>query len=440
MNNHSDLQNKLAAQARARELINDPKIAAYLPVYRPVPDAKPDAVIGKTLAIDPAIAPKDDEATRLEKLAARIEIRHFNEIKLNTECRHLVYKWIPRRGLVVVWGPPKSGKSFWIYDLLMHISRGIEYRGNHVVQGAIVYCMFEGQGGADTRAAAYANEILRGDDPGPFYDITINLDLINDHRALIMAIKAKLGIVKPVAVALDTLNRSLFGSESSDEDMAAYIRAAGAVEAEFECAVIVVHHCGHNTERPRGHSSLLGAEDAEIMVKRLADDKTMGAEVIRSKDGPEGERVTFMLKTVTVGTDKRGNDLTSCVLEPCESDLPVKGKRGAKAGGKTTWTETLFTMRKCIAEAIIKDGIKHRIMGDGAAVTAGLLETVRDLHRRKFVGDGDYEGDKLKARKENERQYWKRHLGDARKGGLVGVESVEGIGEIIWFAKEGAIK
>jgi hypothetical protein len=266
------------------------------------------------------------ETKRLKDLADRIKVRHFKEIKLSSECRHLVYNLIPRRGLVVVWGPPKCGKSFWVYDLLMHISRGVRYRGKDVVLGAVVYCMFEGQGGADTRAEAYRQEILKDEDPGQFYDITIPLDLIKDHPALIMAIRRQLGEVKPVAITLDTLNRSLFGSESSGEDMAAYIRAAGAIIEVFDCAVIVIHHCGHNAERPRGHSALLGAEDAEIAVKRLSDDKTIVAEVIRMKDGPEGETVAFTLRTVTVGQDERGNDQTSCIVEPCDS-VPVEPKK-----------------------------------------------------------------------------------------------------------------
>ena len=58
--------------------------------------------------------------------------------------------------------------------------------------------------------------------------------------------------MKPVAVCLDTLNRSLAGSESSDEDMSAYIRAADAIRDAFGCLVVVVRHCGHNGERPRG--------------------------------------------------------------------------------------------------------------------------------------------------------------------------------------------
>ena len=61
---------------------------------------------------------------------------------------------------------------------------------------------------------------------------------------------------KPAAVAIDTLNRSLAGSESSDEDMAAYIRAADAIRDAFNCAVVIVHHCGHEGTRPRGHLSL----------------------------------------------------------------------------------------------------------------------------------------------------------------------------------------
>jgi hypothetical protein len=270
----------------------------------------------------------DGDQKRLEELSKRIELVHFSDIKLNTECRHLVYHMVPRRGLVIVWGPPKCGKSFWVYDLMMHVSRGLRYHGRDVVQGPVVYCMFEGQGGADTRKAAYEQEILKGEDPGQFFVETLPLDLIKDHPALIMAIERKLGRVKPVAITLDTLNRSLVGSESNDEDMAAYIRAAGAIIDAFDCAVIVVHHCGHNGDRPRGHSSLLGAEDAEIMVKRLDDDKAIVAEVTRMKDGPEGDRMAFTLRSVIVGKDSRGNDLTSCVVETCEvpPDKPRKGK------------------------------------------------------------------------------------------------------------------
>ena len=68
---------------------------------------------------------------------------------------------------------------------------------------------------------------------------------------------------------LDTLNKSLFGSESKDVDMGAYVRAAEAVRDAFGCVVIIIHHCGYDDTHPRGHSSLPGAVDAQLMVVRV---------------------------------------------------------------------------------------------------------------------------------------------------------------------------
>jgi hypothetical protein len=125
----------------------------------------------------------------------------------------------------------------------------------------------------------------------------------------------------PAAIVLDTLNRSFIGSESNDEDMTAYIRAADALKNEFECAVIIVHHSGHDASRPRGHSSLTAAIDAQLSVKRSPDDHVI-VEVEWMRDGPEGERVVSRLKQVQVGTDTAGDPITSCVAVASD-DLPA---------------------------------------------------------------------------------------------------------------------
>jgi hypothetical protein len=267
-----------------------------------------------------------------EPAAKKIEITHFDDIHLDTECQDVIEDFIPKSSLVVVWGPPKEGKSFWVFDLLMHVPRGLEYHGRFVQQGAVVYCAFEGQVGISRRIAAYRQKRLDdGESAGPFYLQTTTLDLINDHPALIEAIKQKLGTQVPAVIALDTLNRSLVGSESSDQDMAAYIRAAGAIIEAFGCAVIIVHHCGHARERMRGHSSLIGAEDVEIAVKRIdRDGKVSQAEVLRMKDGAEGARITFRLETVTVGQNKRGKDITSCVVEVIDATSEASTEKPVK--------------------------------------------------------------------------------------------------------------
>src|SRR5262249_2190184 len=90
----------------------------------------------------------------------------------------------------------------------------------------------------------------------PFYLEPVTLDLVRDHRALNAAIRRQLGDDRPVAVVLDTLNRSIRGSESSDEDMTAYVNAADAIPTAFGRAVTTVHHCGIHRPRPRAHASL----------------------------------------------------------------------------------------------------------------------------------------------------------------------------------------
>src|SRR5271169_5958977 len=81
----------------------------------------------------------------------RFKLVPFNEIALGRERRYLVKGLIPNPGLSVIWGPPKSGKSFWTFDLVMHVALGWEYRGRKVQQGNVVYCAFEGAEGFKPR-------------------------------------------------------------------------------------------------------------------------------------------------------------------------------------------------------------------------------------------------------------------------------------------------
>src|SRR5262249_1766079 len=154
----------------------------------------------------------------------------------------------PRTGLVVVWGPPKCGKSFWTFDLVLHVALGREYRGRRVQQGPVVYCAFEGGGGYSARAEAFRQRNLPAEhDPFDFFLLDAQIDLVKDQPDIVAAIRAQ--NAAPACVVLDTLNRSLNGSESNDKDMAQYIRAADAIREAFDCVVIIVHHCG--VERPR---------------------------------------------------------------------------------------------------------------------------------------------------------------------------------------------
>ena len=145
---------------------------------------------------------------------SRINLVPFDKIMLGSERRYLVKGLIPYPGLSVIWGPPKSGKSFWTFDLIMHVVLEREYRGRRVQQGPAVYCCFEGQSGIKARVEAFRQHFLQEQaNDVPFYLQPVTIDLVKEHVELINAIRAALGKTNPVVIVLDTLNRSLAGSE-----------------------------------------------------------------------------------------------------------------------------------------------------------------------------------------------------------------------------------
>src|SRR5262249_6211684 len=88
---------------------------------------------------------------------------------------------------------------------------------------------------------------------------------------------------------------------------------ADAIRSAFDCAVIIVHHCGHDASRPRGHTSLPGAVDAQLSVKRDGDD-TILVRVELMKDGPQGDTLVSRVESVEIGIDQDGEPLTSLVV------------------------------------------------------------------------------------------------------------------------------
>jgi AAA domain len=120
----------------------------------------------------------------------RIKLVPFNSIKLGTNRRYLVKGLIPHPGLTVIWGPPKCGKSFWTFDLAMHVALGREYRGKRVQQGPVVYCCFEVRKASRQEKKHLGRSNAEDADAEiPFHLMPITLDLIREHGDLITAVR-----------------------------------------------------------------------------------------------------------------------------------------------------------------------------------------------------------------------------------------------------------
>ena len=265
-----------------------------------------------------AVRTRHDQAHKPNGKARQFVLTPFDAITLSATRNYLVKGILPRVGLAVIWGPPKCGKSFWTFDVAMHIALGWPYRGRKVQQGAVVYLALEGGHGFRARVVAWRQQHLaEHHGPVPFFLLDIPVDLVRDHMTLIAAIRAQLGGQMPAVVVVDTLNRALLGDENNPKDMSIFIRAIDAIRDTFDCLVPIVHHCGIQGGRPRGHTSLTGADDVQIAIERDKDNNVI-AKVEHMKDGEAGAVIASRLETVELGTDDDGDPQASCIVVPVD--------------------------------------------------------------------------------------------------------------------------
>jgi Uncharacterized protein conserved in bacteria (DUF2312) len=91
-------------------------------------------------------------------------------------------------------------------------------------------------------------------------------------------------------------------SLSADLSTRAYLQAADAIQHKFNC-VVIIHHCGQDQSRPRGHSSQIGAGDVQISVKKDAAG-TVISTVELAKDMSEGTTIASRLEVVELGVGR----------------------------------------------------------------------------------------------------------------------------------------
>lgn len=243
-------------------------------------------------------------------------ILRLSAVPINTEGNFLVENLIPAADLTVVWGPPKCGKTFWAINLAMHVASGVSYRGRRVRQGPVIYCSLEGNHEFAARSHAAAAHLSLSDPDFFLYRDRLVFTKVGQSYGLIEQIK-QLGI-KPALVVIDTLNKSLDGSENSDEDMTHYTRCVEAVFREFECSVIILHHCGKSADKPRGHTSLTGTCAAQLKMMRAS--KTSNPMLVSTsiefmKDGAEGDEMFSWIKQTTIGETNEGLPINTCYIE-----------------------------------------------------------------------------------------------------------------------------
>ncbi len=237
----------------------------------------------------------------------------------------LIWKFLEAKALITLIGSPGTYKSFMALSWGLSISTGIPWYGNKVVQGSVFYIAGEGNHGLPKRIKAWAIETGVDVSEAPFFISTAPVHML-EHGSARAAGEAILKLVKqhgePAAIFIDTLARNFGpGDENSTADMSRFLIHLDKYLG-FDCSKIIVHHTGHgNKDRGRGNSALIGATDAEFLLKKTG---AGSIEMIcrKMKDAPEAEPLGFSSQVVVVSNDF-DEPITSIYLT-CDGQIAPK--------------------------------------------------------------------------------------------------------------------
>ncbi len=279
----------------------------------------------------------------------RWKLLHHTALATRPQPKWLVVGMLPQTGLAVIYGKPKSGKSFLALSLACSIATGQPWFGRPVKPGAVVYLSGEGADGLmQRRAVAIAEYGLTDDAPLYFIEGALPLGSEGEVKAAIEELRAE--IKGPIAaVVVDTLARSMSASaldENSATDMGKAVKGCDTLREQLHCLVVTVHHEGKDGSRGmRDSIALEGALDTAI---RNVRDQTTTRDIVRvkierQKDGPDGEELLFDMVVVDAGADGEGQPVTSMVLRARaagsegDPDTGKQGNRDALRPGDQDW-------------------------------------------------------------------------------------------------------
>lgn len=255
------------------------------------------------------------------------------------ELNWLVDSLIPAAELVVLYGASGSGKSFLALDLVAAIARGIPWRGFDTTPGKVVYICAEGAGGFRKRLRAYAKQHgipLRG-----------LMKVIGDAPNLLEG-KDALAVAKQIVqagsasiIVLDTLAAvSPGGNENGGDDMGIVLAHCKGLHQATGAVILLIGHTGKDATRGmRGWTGIKAAADAELEIVRNGNDRVLT--VTKMKDGEDGKELGFRLLPISVGTDNKGRDVTSCIVEHTEVVAKQRGLGGVERDVYKTLSDML---------------------------------------------------------------------------------------------------
>lgn len=211
--------------------------------------------------------------------------------------------------LAMVYGGPGTGKTFVIIDLIFVVCLGRQFAERFDVTRPLNVAYAAGEGGSGLPARFAAAADFHGITNLPnftYFDTTPQLYTSDNayatYRDFIYEWKQRqaVGLAQPLDILIiDTLHSATAGAdENSSQHMGIVLQSAKLAAKELGCAVILVHHTNKGGSAERGSSSLRGAMDCMIEIRRISDNG-IGTKAVmhcaKLKDGESWKDQTFDL-------------------------------------------------------------------------------------------------------------------------------------------------
>jgi hypothetical protein len=328
---------------------------------------------------------------------SRFKIEMLDDIALADDPIELIRGLLPiGPALGVVFGPPKSLKSFLLAHVGLHIAADRPFCSRDVQGGAVAYVTSEGVKGVRRRLIA-ARRAMGIEGQGVPFALVPTMPNLGageaDRAALQKAISEGLqNVGVPVRlIVIDTLRRAMPGkSENEQKDVSIVVDNCEALARAFSCLVILVHHSPRSDDqRGSGSNAIDAAADLMWSVVRPDESRRNAtATVVRYKDGEEGDTWTFELQPAEIGADRDGNAIISCSVEVTTE--PERRKPISKARALSDAQQRVFDI---LLNASIETGVAG-LAGDAAprGTRAVTRETLKAY--AKAAGWWDDENDK----------------------------------------------
>jgi len=210
----------------------------------------------------------------------------------------------------MVYGPPGSGKTFVVIDLLFSCCTGRQWARRFNVNRSlnVAYCAGEGVSGLAQRFAAAAHFYDVTELPNfTFFDVIPQLYADGSTETELATInrfiaewqtRQEQGQASPLdLLILDTFHSATAGAdENSARDMGKVLHLLRLASKTLGCAVLLVHHSNKAGTGERGSSALRGAMDYMLEIKEAGSKFLMSCEKI--KDGEKWRDQTFDLTSI----------------------------------------------------------------------------------------------------------------------------------------------